>query len=470
MNVILIKNAKIIDGTGRPAFPGDVLISGDKISAIGHFPSRKAEITIEGLGSYLAPGFIDPASNIDHNLSLFTDPHQKNLTDQGIATAIGGQGGSSLAPLLYGSLKSIQKWADINQINVNWASFAEFAQVIKKLALGVNFGSLVGHSTIRRDLLGENLTDLTDNEMTVFKTILEQALKEGAFGLSTGLNYVHARQAPQQEIKDLVSVVAKNNGLYTTHLRNEKEGIVDAVNEIIDTYKATGAKTIVTRFLPFLKLENQFELAFDLLRQGGDGLYFVVNPIDADVVPLYTLLPLWAQKGNLQEMLAIIANPAYEKRVLAELPKFKTDCFIVEARGHNYLIGKTMQEFCENRELSANRGLLELMKITRLKAVVGLKNISYDWVLKAIEDNKALVTRPFSNFLAIADQKRWPLEKTIAKVTSLPAQILNLKNRGLVKENYFADLVLIHDNAVQKTIINGRVADSKTAAGQFLQK
>lgn len=464
--MILIKNVKIIDGTGRPAFPGDVLISGDKISAIGSFPSRKAEVVIEGLGSYLAPGFIDINSQIDHDLTLFTNPNQKQLTDQGITTAIGGHGGSSLTPLLYGSLKSIQKWTDINQVNVNWQSFAEFVQVVKKLPLGVNFGSLVGHSTIRRDILGEYLTDLTDNEIKVFKNLLEQSLKEGAFGLSTGLNFVHARQAPQMEIKELVSVVAKNNGLYATHLRNEKEGIVEAVTEIIDIYKATSAKTIVSRFLPFLKMENQFELAYDLLRQGGDGLFFVVHLNDADLVPLYTLLPIWAQKGNLQEMLAVIANPANEKRVLAELPKLKDDCFIAKAREYNYLTGKTIKEFSENRELGANRGLLELMKITQLKAVVGLKNINCDLALQTLDDNKCFVAQPFSNYLAIADKKRWPIEKTIAKITGLPAQILNLKNRGLIKENYFADLVLIHDNAAQKVIVNGQVADDKKADRQ----
>lgn len=466
--MILIKNVKIIDGTGRPAYSADVLVSGDKISAIGTFPNRKADVIIEGLGYYLTPGFIDPASNIDHNLSLFTDPYQKKVTGQGITTAIGGHGGSSLAPLLYGSLKSIQKWADINQININWNTFAELAQVIKKRGLGLNFGSLVGHSTVRRDILGEQQTDLTDNEITVFKSILKQSLKEGALGLSTGLNYVHARQAPAKEIRELVSIVAKYGQVYTTHLRNEKEGLVNAVNEIIETYKTTGAKTIVTRFLPFLKLENQFELAFDLLRQGGDSLYFAVNVVDTDITPIYTLLPLWAQKGNLQEMLATITNPAHEKRILAELPKFKNNCFIVEARGHEYLTNKSLEEFSANRTIAAHRGLLELMRITKLKAVVKVKNINYDLVLKTVDDNKALITQSFSNFLAIADQKRWPLEKTIGKITNLPAQVLGIKNRGVIRENYFADLVLIQNNAIQKVIINGKLIDGKVTAGYFL--
>lgn len=458
--MILIKNVKIVDGTGKPTYPGDVLVSGDKISAIGSFPHKKADEIIDGLGSYLAPGFIDLNSTIDHDLSLFTDPQQKKLTDQGITTAIGGHGGSSLAPLLYGSLKSLQKWGDINQINVNWHSFAEFIQTVKKLPLGVNFGSLVGHSTIRRDILGELLTDLTDAEIDVFKTILEQALTEGGLGLSTGLNYVHARQTPQKEIKELVYLVAKHNGIYTTHLRNEQAGLVNAVSEILGIYKATGAKTIINRFLPLLGLEKEFELAYEIIREGGDGFFFSVIPSDTDMVPLYTLLPLWAQKGNLQEMLAIIEAPGNEKRILAELHKFKSDVRIVEARGHHYLIGQTLQEFAKNRDLDQNRALLNLMKITGLRGLLTIKAINYELVLRIIDDSKAIIAPPFHEFLAIANKKNWPLEKTIAKITNFPAQIVGLKNRGLIKENYFADLVLLRDNAVQKTLVRG----------QFLQK
>ncbi len=453
--MILIKNVKIIDGSGKPAFPGDVLISGEKISAIGNFSNKKTEVTIEGLGNYLVPGFIDVNSEIDHDLSIFTNPKQQDLTKQGITTTVGGHGGASLAPLLYGSLKSIRKWTDINQINVNWHTFQEFTKTIKKLPMGINFCSLVGHSTIRRDLVGESSTDLTDPETSMFKTILEQALKEGAKGLSTGLNYAHERQTPQKEVKELVSVVAKYNAIYTTHLRNEKEEIVKSVNEIYDIYKNTGAKTIVNRFLPFLDFEKEFELGYEIIQRGGDGFFFAVSPTDTNIVPFYTLLPLWAQKGNLQEMTLIIKNPINEKKILSELPKIKGDSVIIKAHEHNYLINKTIKDFAENREISQNKALLELMRITDLRGLIAIKNINYEWILKLIEDNKALIKPPFNNFLSITNEKRWPLEKAIAKITSLPAQILNLKNRGMIKENYFADLVLLENNEARRVVING---------------
>src|SRR3989338_8464655 len=110
--MLLIKNVKIIDGSGKPAYPADVLVNSQKISAIGHFPNKKTEEVIEGLGGYLTPGFIDVNTDADHYLSLFTNPHQEHFLKQGVTTIIGGHCGSSLAPLLYGTLESVRKWAD----------------------------------------------------------------------------------------------------------------------------------------------------------------------------------------------------------------------------------------------------------------------------------------------------------------------------------------------------------------------
>ena len=124
--MILIKNTTIIDGTGKPPFKGDVLIKDDRISAIGTLVNQKADQVIDGLGLTVAPGFINTNTDSDHYLSLLTSPLQKDFLLQGITTIIGGLCGSSLAPLLYGSLKSIRKWTDINQVNINLQTPAQF--------------------------------------------------------------------------------------------------------------------------------------------------------------------------------------------------------------------------------------------------------------------------------------------------------------------------------------------------------
>src|SRR3989344_3589320 len=114
----LIRSVQIVDGSGKAPYKADVLLSGDRISAIGAFPNKKASLVINGLGYYLAPGFIDVNTDSDHYLSLFTNPSQEDFLTQGVTTIIGGMCGSSLAPLIYGSLESIRKWTDIGQINV----------------------------------------------------------------------------------------------------------------------------------------------------------------------------------------------------------------------------------------------------------------------------------------------------------------------------------------------------------------
>src|SRR3989338_1585089 len=172
---ILFKGCQVVDGSGGEIQRADVFIKDDKISAIGNFPNKKADQVINCLGLYVSPGFIDVNTDSDHYLTLFTHPEQKDFLLQGVTTIIGGNCGSSLAPLLYGSLESIRKWTNINQVNVDWQTVADFLKVFNRIKLGVNFGTLIGHSTIRRALIGEDFRDLTKSELAVFKKIVQQS-------------------------------------------------------------------------------------------------------------------------------------------------------------------------------------------------------------------------------------------------------------------------------------------------------
>ena len=120
------------------------------------------------------PGFIDINSDADHYLTLFSDPYQASLIKQGITTIIGGNTGSSLSPLIDGSLTSIRKWADPSLVNINWRSVSEFLRILNRQKLGINFGTLIGHSTVRRAIIGENIRDLTEKELKVFSYVLEK--------------------------------------------------------------------------------------------------------------------------------------------------------------------------------------------------------------------------------------------------------------------------------------------------------
>ena len=498
---ILIKNTQLLDGTDRPPVKADVLIKNDKISAIGNFPKYRADEIIDGLGAYLAPGFIDINTDSDHYLTLFSNPSQKDFLLQGVTTIIGGQCGVSLAPLIYGSLESVREWADISKINVNWHTVAEFLKVMEKRALGVNFGTFVGHTTVRQALAGETTRDLSRNELRIFNLILERALKEGAFGFSTGLGYRHSRRTSYSEIKALVGTVAKFKGIYATHLRDEKKNLLSSVNETIDVAKETGVKVLISHFRPLIGSGKDYEEALELIDKNTDkaDVYFDIYPFGASTVLVSSFLPDWAQEGDKEMILKDIQTPGFKEKIIRELPRFKgEEVIIISAPGNEYLIGKTLKEFSQNRGLNIYEGLLTLMKLTNFRAVVFYKNINSRKVINALTHSRAIVAsnsasfgepeglkkviRPersyktFTKFLELAEKEKiLPLETAIYKITALGGQkLLGLDRRGLIRDGWFADLVLFKDAEIREVILNGRrvVKDGKfqnVLAGRILK-
>lgn len=480
--MILIKDSVVVDGTGAPPQRADIVLKDNRIVAIGSLKNHEADVVIDGLGTITTPGFIDVNTDSDHYVSLFTDPLQQDFLKQGVTTIIGGHCGSSLAPLLYGTLESIRKWGDTSGVNVNWNTMAEFLKTLEKLKLGVNFGTLVGHSTIRRALIGEVHRDLTEREMEVFTGIVTTALKEGAFGLSTGLGYSHGRGTPYQEIKELVTIVAKYGGIYATHLRNEREDIVTATKEALMIAKETGAKTLISHFRPIVGYENEFEKALALIESNPDklNLHFDLYPFNYSILPIYTLLPSWAHEGSLEEMFAQVSDAQMEPEIIKDIPSFKSDDIIIaRATGFDYLVGKSVGEFAKGQGMTLKKGLLQLMRLTKLKAVLFHKNINLGVAQNALISDRALIAsnspslletknilendrakKTFTEFLHLLSQfKKKSLEWAVAKITSEPAKKFNLRDRGIIKPGAIADLVMM------RPMLPNAPASPKTSQG-----
>ncbi len=484
---ILFKNIQLLDGTGRAPIKADVLIKNDKISAIGNFPKYRADEVIEGMGAYLAPGFIDINTNSDHYLTLFSNPEQGNFLLQGVTSIIGGQCGASLAPLIYGSLESIQGWADIRKINVNWQTMREFLKTMENLPLGINFGTLVGHTTIRQALAGDTKRDLSRNELKVFNLLLRKSLKAGALGFSTGLGYSQNNQTSYREIKSLVETVAGQKSLYATHLRNEKRGLLSSINETIQVAKETGAKVLISHFRPILGYGKDFDEALELIDKNTDkaDVYFDIYPFDTSAVPVHTLLPAWVQEGDKETMSKDIQTKGLREKISRELPRLNAEeVIIINAPGNEYLIGKSLKEFSQNRSVNSSEGLLDLMKLTDFRAVVVYKNVSLRKVIETLSHDRAIIAsnsasfapqtkaagwqknigaghsyKTFTGFLELAEKKKiMPPETAIHKITGLPARRLGLKNRGFIADGFFADLVLFKDSEIREVFINGKRA------------
>ncbi|MEK9173156.1 MAG: hypothetical protein AAB594_01105 [Patescibacteria group bacterium] len=481
---LLIKNVQVVGSDQKLPAKLDVFVSGDKITALGRFPGKTADKIIDGQGAYLSAGFIDLHTESDHYLSLFSNPSQVDFLKQGITTIIGGLCGASLAPLIYGSLESLEEWTDTREINVDWHSVQEFLRLMDKKPLGVNFGTLIGHSTIRGALIGKPPRTLTKNELNVFGETLKRALGEGGFGLSTGLGYAQTKDTPYAELKALTTIVKNLGGIYSTHLRNDSDNLLDSIEETIKLTKETGIKTIVSHLIPTENHEVAYEKTLENINSLDEktDLHFSVYPSNTRILKLYTFLPGWAQKDNLKVMNLSLEDEWLRSKILKDLPEVKPSDFLVaQAPGNDSLVGYTLTEIKKLYSLkSYKESLLKLMISTKLQATIYYQNINRDLIKKALKSNRSLVVsnaasiapnnrikilKPdravsaFPKFLSLVEEENiLDLETAVKKITSTPAEILGLIGRGAVKEGYFADLVGFRDNRVNFVVVNGQVA------------
>ena len=303
--------------------------------------------------------------------------------------------------------------------------------------------------------------------MKVFNSILNRAFKDGAFGFSTGLGYVHSKQTSYSEIKSLVEIVSKNKTLYATHLRDEKRNILQSINETINIAKETGAKVLISHFRPFSGYGKDYEEAINLINKNSDkaDICFDISPFGASGVLISELLPEWTKEENTETILKDIETPGLRGKILRELPRLNAEeTIILNAPENEYFVGKSLKQFSESKELKTSEGLLELMKITAMRAVILHNNISQKKAEVAIKNDRAIIAsnnmpKTFTRLLQMAEKEKvLPIETAIYKITGLPAQRLNLKNRGLLKEGFAADLVLFKDAQVREVIINGKIA------------
>ena len=493
---LLIKNVRIVGGARSFPESSDVFVSRDRISAIGNFPNKKAANILDGQGAYLSPGFIDVNTGSDHYFTLFDHPSQDDFLKQGVTTILGGMCGSSLAPLLYGSLESIRKWTNADKANVNWHTMAEFLTTIDKRPFGVNFGTMAGHGTIRRAIIGDSLRNLTKNELGVFSGVLKRAMNEGAFGLSTGLGYVHTRTTPYAEIKSLVDVAKDFRGVYATHLRDSVP-LTESVAETIRLAKETQVSTLINHFVPFLRDAKEYPQTLALIEDLSEefDFHFDVYPFPETLTPFYTFLPLWAQTGGWEVMLRNVRDEWLFPRMIKEMPPIDENNFtIAQAPANDFLVGKTLREIREMYDVKdAREALLHLMAAMDLRGVALYKNIDEGLLMKAVASKRSLIasnapsfgetrkpkqfksertTGTFMKFLSLATQNSsgqnqgervekdgiMSLDEAIRKITQAPARKFGLAGRGEIKEGNFADLTCFKEGVFKFTVVNGKVA------------
>ncbi len=506
---ILIKNGLLIDGMGLPAYYADVAIKDDKIKKIGELHNEKAEIEIEASGKIVCPGFIDVNNHSDTYWQIFQDPYLPSLLYQGITTIVGGNCGSSLAPLATPeTIDSIQKWIEVKKNNINWLSEKEFLNVVEKKNLAVNFSTLVGHATLRRGILRDEMRNLVPKEMAYVKKELEKAMKEGALGLSTGLIYTHARLASSEELIELAKIVAKYDGVYATHIRSEQEKFIEAVEESLQIARETGVKLHISHLKVmgekhWPKMDEALRLIDDAIEEGL-WVTFDVYPYTNTGSVLYTFLPQWVSEGGKRMLIKRLKDFAIREKVISEMKDSGFEYGRIEIAMsplNKTLARKRISEIAESQEKSVEEAVVDILIASEGRVITSTDVLSEKNIRSALKNQAAIVAtngagynvshaksgervhprsfgafiKVLANYVKSSSKLTW--EDAIHKMTGLPAETFGIKKRGQLSEGYFADIIILspeqiaspansedpyqYSKGVNTMIINGKIALSQ---------
>lgn len=485
---LLIRDATIVDGTGKPAYQGSVGCRQGKLHLLPRQTEATAQRVIDGRGLTVAPGFIDAHSHGDIPLGKPFSTLSK--VSQGITTEIGGQCGFSLFPVNPETLPLLRQdlaifTDELPEEAAGFRSFGDFLAYARRQPLGTNLKMLVGHVTLRIAVMGFAHRRPTPEEMEQMKTLLRQAMEQGALGLSSGLIYIPGVYADTQELTELCRVVAEYGGIYATHMRNESKDVVQAVKEAIAVAEGAGVPLQISHHKvcgkPYWGLSSQTLRLVEEAEARGVTITIDQYPYDACMTHLNVCVPpaFFAQPGGL---MAALEDPAARQEIRRQMEdsdeydNYYRNCggfggiFLSRSPQMPEAEGKTILQLAEERGedpfdtffsiLRANQGVAsaiyfcmgeeDIFPILLHKDTV----VGTDGILRSLEERAH--PRGFGSFPRalrwfVKEKKLLTLEQMIHKMTGLPAQRLFLQNKGRIEEGLDADLAVFDWPVLQDT-------------------
>jgi N-acyl-D-aspartate/D-glutamate deacylase len=314
---LLIHNGQIVDGTGNPWFCGDVAVRGDRIVAVGRGLSGSAKRTIDARGLVVAPGFIDMHSHSDY--LLLEDGDAQSKIRQGVTTEVLGEG-RSVGPYL-GSLRPHR--AVVRGQAVEWTTVSGYFKTVEQAGISVNVATYVGLDNVWQSVLGNSFARPTSAQLDQMKSLVEEAMREGAFGLSSMLAMPPGSLTTTDDIVALCQVVARHHGLYSSHIRNEGEGVLDAVREAIAIGERAGIPVDVIHLkIADQKLWGHMDEVVALIeaaRRRGVNVQANVYPYTRGNNDLASIIPPWAHEGGTARMLGRLRDPELRARMKKDI-------------------------------------------------------------------------------------------------------------------------------------------------------
>jgi N-acyl-D-amino-acid deacylase len=479
---IIIQNAKIIDGTGNPWYQSDIGIYRDRITAIGKLDPRLAKRVIDAAGKVVAPGFIDMLGQSEY--AILVDSRAMSKISQGVTTEINGEG-ESAAPINDKILKELKPSLDKYNLTADWTDFNGYFARVEKNKTAINLASYVGAAQVRECVIGYENREPTAAEMDQMRQLVREAMRQGALGVSTALEYTPAMYAKTPELIELAKASAEFGGIYVSHIRNEQEKIVEAVLEAADIGRAAKLPVEIWH-LKTAEKPNWGKMAeivrmIQQHRDRGIDMTADVYPYIAFGNSLSAPLPGWVQEGGTEKLLERLKDPIVRKQVRKELEGSG------KARGMDFQLmmisyvsnpalkqweGKrlteiasawkkdpieTMFDFIVADSARTSRVVFAMTE-EDLRMAIGQPWVSFcsDASARAL-DGPLFEGRPhpraygsFPRILAlyVRESKILSLEDAIRKMTSLAAQRVGIKDRGILKQGFYADLVMFDPETV----------------------
>src|SRR6266436_7816042 len=317
---LIIRNGRVVDGAGRPAFRADLAIKGDRIVRIGNLQGARAKRTIDAAGQVVAPGFIDMLGQSE--TYLLVDPRAMSKVMMGVTTEITGEG-ESIAPINDRILKEQEDFNRRYNLTVDWRTLGGYFDRLGKQGSGVNLGTFVGATQVREYVIGYDDRTPTSAELEQMKQLVGAAMKDGALGVSTSLQYVPARFAKTDEIVELAKVAHQYGGIYITHQRSEANAIDDSMKEVFEIARRANIPAEIWHFKTAYQKNwgrmPEMLRRIETARQQGLKITADVYPYVAGSTSLSACLPPWAIEGGTDRMVARLKDPQTRARLKKEI-------------------------------------------------------------------------------------------------------------------------------------------------------
>ena len=486
---LVIRNGRIVDGTGSPWYSGDVGIRAGRIAAIGRLGTVKSGKMIDANGLIVAPGFIDMLGQSE--LTILVNPHVPSKIFQGITTEVTGEG-TSVAPLNDRIVQADRVTYAHFQITPAWRTLSQYFARLEKQGIGINFATFVGATQVRRMVLGDENRTPNAAQLDTMKALVRQAMQQGAVGVSTSLQYAPAPYATTEELIALAAEAGKFGGIYATHMRSEQDAVLTALDEAIRIGREARVPVEVWHLKAGGKSNwgrmKEIVARIEEARRSGVDLTADTYAYPAWFNSMSAFVPPWAHDGGDARMIERLRDPATRARIKKDMQTPSGDwdnewqqipgpeAVLVSVVQNPKLLpiqGKNLAEIAKQRGQDPIEALFDILVDDEAYTYVAVFGMSEPDITLALTqpwvslDNDSQGTSPdgllgkehphpraygtFPRILRkyVREEHKLSLEEAIRKFSSLPAQRLGLTDRGVLKRGMWADVVVFDPDSIR---------------------